>query len=369
MIVPGGVHESGRIRVIPALLALIRRLAEKHDLTVVALRQYPSFRTFNLFKARVVNLGTSRLKLPGWNLFLQWQKVWRLLHEQGNRFDLIHAFWLDVPAALAVMAAKRLKIPVVASLGGGEMAWLPEIRYGGAGRRINRVRISRVLERADVVTAGSRYALEPILKVRKDAGWVPLFPDEQPFLSAARAAEGPPWRLLQAASINGVKDPFTLLDALRIVSDQGTNIVMDWIGEDTLDGKVQARAERMGLSGIVAFHGFQEYDRLPAFYSRSHLYVQSSLHESQGVAVCEAAAAGVPVVGTDVGLVKELSPERALAVPAGDALALARAIQDLLDRPELRQAMAEKARTFAKEHPAGWTAERFESIYRTLRLK
>ena len=79
--------------------------------------------------------------------------------------------------------------------------------------------------------------------------------------------------------------------------------------------------------------------------------------------MCEAAAAGVPVVGTDVGLVNDQSPERALAVPAGDAVALARAIQDLLDRPELRQSMAEKARTFAKEHSAGWTAKRFESIY------
>jgi glycosyltransferase involved in cell wall biosynthesis len=360
------VHESGRIRVIPALLALIRRLAERHDLIVVALRQYPDFRTYRLFNARVINLGTSRFKLPLWNLFLQWQRFWRILNAHRESCDLIHAIWLDMPAALAVMAGRRLKIPVAASLGGGEMIWFPEIGYGGSGSRLSRLRIRRVLERAAAVTAGSQYSLETIRNLRRDAQWVPLFPDAKHFLHAGREAEGPPWRLLQAASINKIKDPMTLLEALRIIAGQGKEIVMDWIGEDTLGGTVQARAESMGLGNTMVFHGFQEYDRLPDFFRRSHLYVQSSLHESQGVSVCEAAAAGVPVVGTEVGLVRELAPDKATAVPAGDFKALARAILDLLDRPKLRQDLVEKARSWAREHQAGWTAERFETLYKDL---
>ena len=41
LVVPGGVDRSGEVRVIPALLALIRRLAAAHDVHVFALAQEP----------------------------------------------------------------------------------------------------------------------------------------------------------------------------------------------------------------------------------------------------------------------------------------------------------------------------------------
>ena len=42
LIVPGGVDRSGEVRVIPALLALIRRLAADHELHVFATHQEPT---------------------------------------------------------------------------------------------------------------------------------------------------------------------------------------------------------------------------------------------------------------------------------------------------------------------------------------
>ncbi len=56
------------------------------------------------------------------------------------------------------------------------------------------------------------------------------------------------------------------------------------------------------LDKIIQFHGFMENLSLLTFYQQAHVLVQSSRHEGQGVAVCEAAAAGVPTVGTAVGL-------------------------------------------------------------------
>jgi len=75
-------------------------------------------------------------------------------------------------------------------------------------------------------------------------------------------------------------------------------VQLDWVGEDTLQGEAGRLAASLGLAGRVDFHGFQTYERLPQFYGRARLYVQASRHESQGVAVCEAAAAGLPIVGT-----------------------------------------------------------------------
>jgi glycosyltransferase involved in cell wall biosynthesis len=123
-------------------------------------------------------------------------------------------------------------------------------------------------------------------------------------------------------------------------------------------------ASAQGLAEVVRFHGFRPIDEVAAFYRRAHLYVQSSWHEGQGVAVCEAAAAGVPTVGTAVGLVDELASDAALAVPAGDASALAEGILALLADRQHRERMGKAAQAWARAHDADWTAAQFEVIYR-----
>ncbi len=366
MIAPGGVHHSGTHAVIPVFLELIKRIAGRHELTVVALRQYPHFRRYALNGAQVINLGF-RVYLPGSVNFLwNWRrlKAWLRLNHGG--YDLIHAFWLNQPGALALLAGSRFRMPFIASLGGGETVWLPEIGYGGAGSAIRRFQIHRVLRSADVVTAGSRYALETLGGRRPDALWVPLFPDTGPFRNLGRPEDGPPWRLLQVASVNKVKDPETCLKALGMIVDRYQDTVLDWVGVDTLKGSIQALAEDMGLEKNIRFHGQVTYEAVPDFYRRAHVYIQSSIYESQGLSVCEAAAAGLPVAGTGMGLLRELSPDRTVAVKAGDASALAHAVLNLLSDPSRRFALGEKARTWMKTYHAGWTAEKFLSIYENL---
>ena len=93
----------------------------------------------------------------------------------------------------------------------------------------------------------------------------------------------------------------------------------------------------------------------------------ASSHESQCVAVLEAALAGLVTVGTRVGLVADLAPAAAVAVPPRDAPALADAIAALLLDPPRRAALATAARAYARAHDADWTAARFSEIYRRAR--
>jgi len=359
MIVPGGVHASGRVCVIPALLALIRRLSERHDVTVVALRQYPVLRRYDLLGARIVNLGYAKLAPSAWNRLLRRRRFERILDESRDGHDVVHAIWLDEPGSLGVLAGRRLGIPVVASLGGGEVVALRDIGYGGARYRLGRRCVRRVVLSASELTAGSRHAQASL----RGSSWVPLFSEIDSFLSLPRAGDGPPWRLLHVGSINRVKDPRTLLEALEIVAGGEEALHLDWVGEDTMHGSIQGRAKRMGLSGRITFHGFQPHDHLPRFFARAHLYLQASRHESQGVAVCEAAAAGVAAVGTNVGILSDLAPGGAVAVPVGDPRALADAVLDLLASRERRSAIADAARAWAREHGPDWTASQFETIY------
>lgn len=100
------------------------------------------------------------------------------------------------------------------------------------------------------------------------------------------------------------------------------------------------------------------------FWRQADLFVLSSLHEGQCVAVCEAAAAGVPTVGTQVGILAEWTPNNlAVGVPVGDATALASAIVALLRDPSRRSRMAAAAQAWAATHDADWTAMQLETIY------
>jgi glycosyltransferase involved in cell wall biosynthesis len=133
---------------------------------------------------------------------------------------------------------------------------------------------------------------------------------------------------------------------------------------DTLNGRVQALARDLGIVDIVRFHGVLTVDKIVPFYQNAHLFVQSSLHESMGAAVLEASAAGVPTVGTNVGIVAEMAPRAAVAVPVRDHGALAKGIVELLENSPRREALALAAQDFARTYNADWTVAQFDELYR-----
>ena len=195
---------------------------------------------------------------------------------------------------------------------------------------------------------------------------IPLGVDE-PKGSSPRVGEGPPWRLLQVASLSRVKDQARLIDALAILAESA-DVYLDLVGEDTVGGALQARASALGVRDRITFHGFVPHDQIAAIRKRAHLYVQTSRHESAGVAVLEAAAEGLPVIGTPVGYVADWAPERAFAFAGKSVKSVAVAIATLLKDPDRRQRLAEAAHDFARAHDADQTAEEIVKMYDALHI-
>jgi glycosyltransferase involved in cell wall biosynthesis len=363
LIVPGGVDRSARVRVIPVLLALIERLARRHEVLVIAVRQEPEPCEYPLLGARVVNLGESSGGSSVTRWLRQLKKVIFNLRSAGGAFDVLHAFWVNGPGTVAVAAGRVLRVPVVVSIGGGELVWLPEINYGGQRSWLGRVGISSALRMADAVSACSQYSLRPLAERRTDALWVPWSVDTKVFESDVARPAGPPWRLLQVADLNEVKDHATMLKAIQLVLKSHPQIEVDCVGVDTLGGRVQAMARNLGLGHVVRFHGFLPLEEVVPFYQRAHLCLQSSRHENTPATVLEAAAAGVPTVGTAVGLVVEMAPGAAIAVPVRDPSAMAMAIVDILNDADRRYSLARSAQAFVRTYDADWTVSQFEAIY------
>jgi glycosyltransferase involved in cell wall biosynthesis len=279
-------------------------------------------------------------------------------------FDVIHALWANEPGVFAGLLGRASGVPVVLSVGGGEAVWIPEIRYGGAGTRAGRTLGRVAFALASEITVGTAFAREFLpSRARMRARVVPLGIDTRRFDAPTARPAGPPWRLLHVAHLNRVKDHATLLRGLAGVIARMGPVSLDCVGEDTLGGEVQSQADAAGLGAHVRFHGFVPQQRLAPMYGAAHLHLVSSRYESQGVAVLEAAAAGVPTVGTAVGILPAMAPSAACCVPPGDAPALAGAVCALLSDETRRQALGAAAQAFARTYDAGWTARAFEPIY------
>jgi glycosyltransferase involved in cell wall biosynthesis len=363
-VLTGGLHPSGRYEVTPVWLTLLERLAARHEVHAFVVRHLKEPQSYTLNGFQVHDLGS-----PGRGGALgraaQSRALRKAVRSHGP-FDLMHGVLANPSGLLTVFAAKRLGIPSVVTCDSGEFTSIPSINYGlqltATGRTISRV-VCGMAKRIHVTT---KYMLQLAMM----NGWhpvrIPMGIDLALFPPRETPAEGPPWRLLKVGSLNHVKNQRQLIDAVALVRRE-LNVELDLVGEDTLGGALQAHAVSLGLGDHVHVHGFVPQDALAPFYARAHAYVQSSLHDAAAIAVLEATAVGVPVVGTNVGYVAEWAPNAAIAVPTDDAPALASAIVAVLRNPA-REALAVKAREFVVEHDVEWTARAFEKLYQGITM-
>jgi glycosyltransferase involved in cell wall biosynthesis len=360
LVVPGGVDRSGEYRVIPALLALIRRLAAAHDVHVFALSQEPGPGAWMLEGAHVHNIGAGRTRPRAVRAILR--------EHRAAPFHVVQSIWSGAPGTVAVTAARLLGLPSLIHVAGVELVALPDIACGGRLSWRGRAREYINLRGASMITAASAAMVQSVAALGRRAMRVPLGVDLDTWPSRPpRRRDGTgPARLIHVASLNEVKDQETLLRAAAVLAAGGVDFRMDVVGEDTLGGRLQALSQDLGLASRVRFLGFRTRQQLRPLVEAADLLVVSSRHEGGPLVVLEAAVAGLPTVGTCVGHVAEWSPEAAVCVGIGDWNQLAAAIRRLIDDEELRLAVAQRAWQRAIAEDADFTAARFQAIYAEL---
>jgi phosphatidylinositol alpha-mannosyltransferase len=137
------------------------------------------------------------------------------------------------------------------------------------------------------------------------------------------------------------------------------------IGADPLAVRLLLSRVRVPDEGID-IRGFLSQQELTAALSGTKALVAPSLGgESFGMVLTRAYACGTPVVASDIAGYRDvMAPEAALAVPPGDAGALADAVETLLDDETRRERMGAAARALALSRYA-WpdVARRLEAVY------
>jgi glycosyltransferase involved in cell wall biosynthesis len=356
LVVPGfSAHEGDWC--IPALLDYVRVLAQRAEVHVFTLRWPERGGEYTVFGATVHALNGRRKLGP--RVAALWARGVRAITREHRRapFDVVHAFWLDEPGWVAAWAGRRLGVPVVLSLAGGEVCRLPDIGYGLRLMRGREPLLLAAARAAAAVTAGSRYlcaqagAFFGQRRLRRDVRFAPLGVDLGRF-APQPAARGQ--RILNVGSLAPVKDQAMLVRALRRVTAAAPEAELVVAG----DGPLRAKLEQLGAGLPVRWLGALPHDTLPDVYRGAAVFAQASRHEAQGMAVLEAAACGVPVVGTPVGVLPELG------VPAATEAELAAALVAVLRDPGRRAALRAQALEVVRaEYAVEAAVRRFEAVY------
>jgi glycosyltransferase involved in cell wall biosynthesis len=171
---------------------------------------------------------------------------------------------------------------------------------------------------------------------------------ELPFVRSGRR----PRKLLSVGRLVPMKGFDVLLHALADLRSRGMDVTCTVIGEGPERARLQALRSALGLDAVVEFPGAMPHGEVVGHMSDATLMVLPCVvapnGQSDGIpnVLMESMANGLPVVSTRISGIPELVEDGVSGrlVPAGDALALADAVQALLEDPRLCDALADAGR-------------------------
>lgn len=264
-------------------------------------------------------------------------------------FDLLHAQYGYPPGLAALLLSRRLGIPNVVSIQGGDGHW---VGVGCCGTHQRAIRT--VLDHAGAVligcqsfadevighhgTAPGRFTLVPgavdVERFCPRTGWQP-----GQWANAAHPT------LLYHGRVDQRKGVFDLLAAFAQLAPErpALRLLISGIGPDLEE--VRRRVASAPWRTQVELAGYVEYTQVPQVYHRADVFVSPTYAEGFSNTILEAMASGLPCVAAEaVGVVDCLRhDDNGLLVPPGDVAALIAALARILDDEALRNRLAASA--------------------------
>ncbi|MDO8362930.1 MAG: GNAT family N-acetyltransferase [Actinomycetota bacterium] len=168
--------------------------------------------------------------------------------------------------------------------------------------------------------------------------------------------------VVTVANFRTQKDYPTLLHACAELQRRGVPFRLLAVGQGPLEEEMRALHRSLDLGGSVQLLGYRE-DAV-AVLAAADAFVLASRWEGLPVALMEATALGLPAVLTEVGGMPEaMGADGALWVPPGRPHALADALQQLVEQPELRSMLGERSLTASAAFDVRRAARAIERRY------
>ena len=173
---------------------------------------------------------------------------------------------------------------------------------------------------------------------------LPVFYTDERAPYKSSYARHTPLRLVAAGRLVGRKNMIVAIEAVRVLRARGDAVSLDIFGDGPELDAMREAAVAWGVADAVHLAGYQQDW---AHHAIDHdIYVNLSDTEGFCIVVAEAMAAGLPVVATDVGGIREYGRDgqNMLKLDAPDVTGLIAQIDRLAERENLRRRLGETAR-------------------------
>ncbi|UCF36456.1 MAG: N-acetyl-alpha-D-glucosaminyl L-malate synthase BshA [Acidobacteriota bacterium] len=328
-------------------LALSKRGHEVHIISYATPFRLGGFHE-NLFIHEVEVASYPLFRYPPYALSLATKIV--DVHEEVG-LDIIHSHYAVPHAASAYLAkqvlrSKRLK--TITTLHG------TDITLVGVDKSFYKV-IQFAIEESDGVTAVSHYLRRRTIdefSLTKEIRVIHNFVDTERFRPGRnncvrdRFAEADEKIVLHASNFRPVKRVGDVVRAFEKIRQQVPSKLL-LVGEGPERLFIQQLVKELKLSPYVVFLGQQDY--IEEFLGCADLFFQPSEQESFGLAALEAHSCAIPVIGTDVGGMREAvkEGETGYLLPVGDIAGMAEKGIAILQDERLAERLSMEARAMA----------------------
>lgn len=300
--------------------------------------------------------------------------------KEGRAFgaEVVHAHWAIPTGPAAVCAARRLRIPCVITMHGGDVYVNPSQGYDFPTRWYVRPALRWTLRSASALTAITNDCRQHALRAGAPAERIHIIlngADLSRFSPSSNGQPNPPDLRFGPHMIFACRQLFPrkgirfLIRAAGQLRPRFPDLKVVIAGDGWERGALEQLAAELGLADSTTFLGWVANADLPEYYRASAMSVIPSLEEGFGIPAAEAMGCGVPVVASDAGGLPEVVADGVTGrvVPRGDVDALARAIEELLLDRDLRARMGKAGRERALLR-FDWelSAQQFEALYRDL---
>ena len=270
--------------------------------------------------------------------------------------DLVHAHWWFPGGLVGTWVAGLGNIPLVTTLHGTDVRIARSV---AATRPVFR----HIVKQSAVVTTVSHWLSNEVFDLTQKRPIVAPMPVASELFSSGGTRERD--RLLFVGRLNEQKGIAALLQALAAMR---TKVSLDVIGDGPARTQLNELATSLGIASRVRFLGELPQPALADHYRAATALVVPSTGEGLGLVAVEAMMCKTPVVAFDSGgLVDVVQHDRTgILVPPGDVAALAKALDDLLARPDRGAALGEAGRMYALSAFAPESAaQRYADVYRS----